>query len=84
MYCERLSNFQPTKDFLNSLALQQRNLEKGLKLLTKNGLSSPLSQILSFTFRCITTVTSSNLKCIAARKEKQQKKKLRGDIDMKI
>ena len=32
MYCERLSNFQPTKDFLNSLGLQQRNLETRLKL----------------------------------------------------
>lgn len=32
MYGERLSNFQPTKDFLNSLGVQQGNLETRLKL----------------------------------------------------
>lgn len=56
---------------------------------TINGLSyhfdlKKLSQLLSFTFRCITTVTSSNLKCIATRKETKTKNKLRGDINIKI
>ena len=56
---------------------------------TINGLSYHFdlkkpSQVLSFTFRCITTVTSSNLKCIATRKETKTKNKLRGDINIKI